>query len=804
MAESKKVKVSVRNLVEFILRSGDIDNSQVSRADADAMQAGSKLHRKLQKQMGAFYTAEVPLSIELPLEEEGLSFSLCVEGRADGIIDYEASALKIMFEPENALLLFNQTLETIIEEIKGTYLDVHYIEEPMEVHLAQAKCYAYIYARDHKQSIIGIRVTYGNLETEEIKQFDYVFDYNELEKWFLAVVKLYQRWASFSLRWSETRDTSIQNLCFPFPYREGQKELVKGVYQTILRKKMLFIEAPTGVGKTISTVYPSIRALGEGTISKIFYLTAKTITRTVASDTIKILSGKGMKLKALTITAKEKVCILDKPDCNPVSCERAKGHYDRVNDAVYDLLISEDEVNKELVEKYADKYCVCPFEMSLDLSLWVDAIICDYNYAFDPNVYLRRFFAGDKSNDYCFLVDEAHNLVDRAREMYSACLYQESFSEVKQYFPDKNAKVYKQLLASIRAFQKKRDLSEEFTVHDTVGDIVLVLMRFLSELDLYLKEHSHLPGHEELLTLYMETRNFLNIHELVDEKYCIYSDCDEENRYIVKLQCMDPSKVLKTYLSKGRASVMFSATLLPITYYMEQLGGNTDDYAMYAQSSFHVENRKLLIGTDVSTKYSRRNATEYKKIADYIISFVNAKTGNYIVFFPSYQMMEEIETIVEEKFEGILLMQNRSMTEEDREAFLAEFVEEPTISVLGFCVMGGIFGEGIDLKSSRLIGAIIVGTGLPMVCNERELFREYYQEVKQAGFEYAYLYPAMNKVLQSAGRVIRTIEDRGAILLLDERFNQKQYLQLFPREWFPYDIVNVGTMKDQLNKFWCE
>lgn len=810
MEEEKVVKVSVRNLVEFILRSGDLDNTKVSKADMDAMQAGSKLHRKIQKQMGSYYTAEVPLKIEVALSDDDfpddiLSYQLVVEGRADGIIDYLSVDSKFdSFVPENELLLINQPLEIIIDEIKGTYADLEHMTEANELHLAQAKCYAYIVAKERNLSVIGVRITYGNLETELMKLFDYVFTYEELETWFLDLVHLYKRWASHMIRWIKKRDESIASLNFPFDYRAGQKDLVKGVYQTIVRKKKLFIEAPTGVGKTISTMYPSIRAMGEGTISKIFYLTAKTITRTVANDTVKLLKAKGMKMKAVTLTAKEKICVIDKPDCNPGSCERAKGHFDRVNDAVYDLLQSEDEVNRDLIEVYAEKHQVCPFEMSLDLSLWVDIIICDYNYVFDPNVYLRRFFAGEKGNDYVFLIDEAHNLVDRAREMYSASLIQEEFHGIKEYIKDKNSKVYKQLLASIRAIQKKRDISENFTVHDSIGDVILVLMRFLTELDAFLKDNLGFEGRDEVLLLYFNVRNFLNIHEILDDKYCIYTECDQDGCYHMKLQCMDPSTNLKTYLSKGRASVLFSATLLPISYYMEQLGGTKEDYAMYATSSFDTANRRLLIGNDVSTKYTRRNAKEYQKIADYITSLVAAKKGNYMAFFPSYQMMEEIEAIIEPTFDGVILMQSKTMSEEDREAFLEEFVEEPKTSVLGFCVMGGIFGEGIDLKSSRLIGAIIVGTGIPQVCNERELFREYYQGKNQMGFEYAYLYPAMNKVLQSAGRVIRTGDDHGVILLLDERFHQKQYVQLFPREWFPYGVVNRSLMQKEVTSFWTD
>ncbi|HWT26940.1 MAG TPA: ATP-dependent DNA helicase, partial [Mobilitalea sp.] len=541
--------------------------------------------------------------------------------------------------------------------------------------------------------------------------------------------------------------------------------------------------------------------MGGGIAEKIFYLTAKTITRTVAEDTFHILGNSGLHMKVVTITAKEKICILDKPDCNPGSCERAKGYYDRVNDAVYDLLINENDISRELINQYADKHCVCPFEMCLDVTLWADAIICDYNYVFDPNVYLRRFFANDKPNDYVFLIDEAHNLVDRAREMYSATLYKDSFLEVKRLIKDKSAILTKQLdICNNDLLKLKRDC-DDFEVLDNIDGFSMHLMRLMAEYETFLQENFILEGKEDILRLYLDVRHFLNIYEIHDDNYTIYMDYDEEERFRLKLQCMDPSRNLLNCMDRGRSAVLFSATLLPINYYMEQLGGKKEDYAVYAPSSFLPENRLIMIGNDVSTKYTRRNEKEYRKILDYILDFTGAKRGNYMVFFPSYQILQAIAELAGDEIEG-LVVQSTSMTEEEKETFLEEFVEDPKKSRVGFCVMGGIFSEGIDLKNNRLIGAVIVGTGLPMVCNERELFRGYFDEKNSKGFDYAYLYQGMNKVLQSAGRVIRTKEDRGVILLLDDRFTQQQYFNLFPREWFPNITVNRASMKGSLESFW--
>ena len=360
--EQPLIRISVRNLVEFILRSGDIDN-RIAAADKDAMLLGGKIHRKIQRRMGADYHAEVTLKYEVPCK----GFLLSVEGRADGIIDTPAGF--------------------VIDEIKGVLKDLDAIKEPIEVHLAQAKCYAYIYATQKKLDEIGVQMTYCNMETEEIKRFQNVYVYEELEQWFWDLIGKYEKWARYQVQWKEKRNASIKKIEFPFSYREGQRDLAASVYRTILRKKKLFIQAPTGVGKTISTVFPAVKAVGEGLGEKIFYLTAKTITRTVAWQAFDTLKEQALRMKVLVLTAKEKICFCEETNCNPEECPYARGHYDRVNDAVYELLTTSDEMNREILEEQARKWKVCPHEMSLDVSEWVDAVICDYNYVFDPNAH---------------------------------------------------------------------------------------------------------------------------------------------------------------------------------------------------------------------------------------------------------------------------------------------------------------------------------------------------------------------------------------------------------------------------------
>lgn len=782
-----KITISVRDLVEFILRSGDIDNRSAGM-DMTAAQDGSRLHKKLQKEAGENYRAEVNLKIEAPVTYDGESFLLCIEGRADGINDCE---------------------EPYIDEIKTTLRTVSKMEEPVAVHRSQAMCYAYIYAEQNGLDEIGIRMTYCNRDTEEIKYFPEKFAFGELKKWFDSLITEYAKWAAWEAKWKRTRNISIAGSRFPFEYREGQRDLVKSVYTTITRNKRLFIEAPTGVGKTISTVFPAVWAMGEDKVGKIFYGTAKTIARTVAEETFAQLQKDGMSIKCVTITSKEKLCVLDKPECNPIACPRAKGHMDRVNDAIYDLITHEDKIDRTVVEQYAEKHNVCPFEMSLDVSLFVDAVICDYNYIFDPTVHLKRYFDGGSKGQYIFLIDEAHNLVERARDMYSAEMVKEDFlaakAALKKIHSDwRHEAIRDRLCTCLDACNKallpmKREC-DEFDVWEECDRFGLALMRFAGVFEDVSKDLSREES-EILLDLYFDARHFLNMHDSIDDDYVIYTDYLPNRNFRLRLQCMEPQRRLKEYLEQARASIFFSATLLPIRYYMEQLGGRAEDYCVYAPSPFDTGKRLLMVGKDVSTKYTRRNETEFAKIAGYIETFVSARKGNYMVFFPSYKMMNDVADMLEGRIEG-LVVQSQNMTEQEKEDFLDAFEVSPDSSRVGFCVMGGIFAEGIDLKDDRLIGVVVVGTGLPMVCNERELFRGYFDKKNHYGFEYAYLYSGMNKVMQAAGRVIRTTDDVGAILLLDERFLSRQYLELFPREWADYKVVSLADAGGELSSFW--
>lgn len=781
--EKERIKISVRNLVEFILRSGNLDNRRTSAADREVMQKGSRIHRKIQKQMKASYKAEVPLK----WEEEYSDFIIEIEGRADGIIDDEEAC--------------------VIDEIKGVYRDLYFLEEPVPVHKAQAMCYAYFYASQKKISKIEVQMTYCHLETEEIKRFREEFSFSYLKKWFEDLLSEYYKWANFQYQRRIERRQSMESLEFPYPYRKGQKELVSGVYHTMRTEKQLFIQAPTGIGKTMAAIFPAVRAVGEGYGDKIFYLTAKTITRTVAEEAFHILKEKGLSYKTISITAKEKLCLCEETDCNPEKCPYAEGHFDRVNAAVFEILNEKDTYLREDLLEQAEKHRVCPYEMCLDISSWVDAVICDYNYVFDPNVYLRRFFGDGVKGDYLFLIDEAHNLVERGRKMYSAVLCKEDFLETAKIVKEHSAKLYKILKKCNRMMLEYKRECDECTVMENIAGLSLQLMNLLGEMENFLEKEHEEKVQKAVLEFSFSVRHFLNMYDIADENYVIYSHYDDEQRFLVTLYCVNPKRNLQECLNKGRGAVFFSGTFLPLPYYRSLFSERRDDYAICASSPFLRENLKLLVACDVSSKYTRRSVSEYEKMAEYIYAMAAGKQGNYMVFFPSYRMLEDIYEIFrakaeERQFKVSCILQSSNMTEKEREEFLEAFQENTTGTLIGFCVMGGIFSEGIDLTGERLIGAAIVGTGLPQVGCEREILKNYYDEKAQNGFAYAYRYPGMNKVLQAAGRVIRTKEDRGVVLLLDERFLQREYLELFPQEWQGYEKCTIKNAGQKIKAFW--
>ena len=775
---NKIIKISIRNLVEFIMRHGSIDNRYTSSIKAIE---GIRGHQRVQKSYGDNYTAEVPLKYTLTYED----LEIMVEGRADGIL----------IEDE----------KTIIDEIKTTTKDLLLIDENTNpLHWAQAKCYGYIYSMQNELDNIDIQITYYNIDTKSTRILRQSYTLKELEEFFFWLIDEYKSWAQLESDWVNKRNESIKKLKFPFEnYRPGQRELAVRVYKSITDSKKCFAQAPTGTGKTISTIFPAIKAMGEDKTSKIFYLTAKTITREVAQNTISLMRKKDLKLKAVTITAKEKICKMDEVNCNPEYCPYANGYFDRINNSLKDILAKYNDYSKDNIEKISEEYMLCPFELSLDLTNLSDVIICDYNYVFDPRVYLKRFF-DTKTTDYTFLIDEAHNLVDRAREMYSATLNEEKFVKVKKLISKKDKRITKVIKEIQSYFEDKPEDLTTLDENDLVEseaplELCEILSSFIKFVDEYLARTNE--ENEELMDLYFDVYSFLSISDFYDKNYTtIYTKTF--NGMTIKIYCVNPQKVIEEKMKKAKSNIIFSATLIPMDYFMKMYSYDEEDFIINLKSPFDVKNRLLMIGDNVATTYNKRFETS-EDIASYIANCVQAKKGNYMVFFPSYKYMELVFEKMKENYPDInTSIQESNMSEEEKEEFLSMFDEDNKETHVGFCVLGGHFSEGIDLTNDKLIGVIIVGVGMPQIGIERDIIKDHMKDSNK-GFDYAYVYPGMIKVLQAAGRCIRTDDDKGVILLLDKRYSQRIYQSLFPYEWYPnFRVRKSDDVKTLCEKFW--
>ena len=790
------ISISVRHLVEFILRSGDIDRRH-SASSAEAMQMGSMIHRKLQEEQSTEdydYRAEVPLKFIHEADE----YELVIEGRADGIITLD-----------------NQV---IIDEIKSVYGDVKHLEEPKEVHLAQAKVYAAIVAEQRALREVGVRMTYCSIDSMEIKYFHYSYTIGEITQFLKELINAYHKWAVFIVQWKKLRNASASELEFPYPYREGQKELAANVYRTIYHRKRLFLMAPTGVGKTLCVTFPAVKAIGEGRTDKIFYLTGKTVTGQAAVEAFDAMASKGLKIKTVVIAGREKVCLNEEVKCNPDECPYAKGHFDRVNDVLYNLLTSADIYSREDLSDAALKAGVCPYELALDLATFADAVICDYNYVFDPKAALADYFAPGKDGSELILVDEAHNLVDRARQMYSASLDSARIAAVRKKLRNavKNGEFPKriptragtQLGKLVKILDDLSDRHGDFAENVDKDEFILIAGKALALFEdmLDAKELKGLFDDEDILNFYFELNSFVFTAGLYDEEsYVNYIERTHENNVRIKLMCVNPSSNLMEYLGK-RSAVFFSATLIPVTYYIDLISADRRDYTVYARSTFDNNRCGHFIVEDVSSLYKQRGEQTYNNIARVIKDVCSQREGNYMAFFPSYSFMDEVYSIYEEKFaqDGIAAVkQAKSMSEEARNAFLEEFRNRKSGNLVGFCVLGGVFSEGIDLKEDALIGALVVGTGLPMLTKERELLKKHFDLREMNGFDYAYRFPGIIKVLQAAGRVIRTEKDLGIVVLMDERFTGRGYKGLFPEEWDNITETDSYAIGEEVNGFWA-
>ena len=849
----RTLRTSVRRLVEFLLRCGDIDSDNDWRGGIEAMLAGGEIHRKLQAAAGVSYQAEVslassvffpggafsPHAARLEIREDAVGnqdgFFLRVEGRADGIIDDGANPL-------------------VIDEIKGVSRDVSSIDDPVPMHEAQALCYAYLHLRTTRGSAtlatafgerVVIRLTYASMTTGEVRQIERTYDVPEIEEWFFSLLAKAQRWAAWRVRHDELRAKSLSSLAFPLEPREGQREIMDAVAVAIREGSRLYVQAPTGSGKTIATMYPALKAMGSGEVSRVAFLTAKTMTRRSAIECLDLFRQQGIAANALVMTARDKICPLRDGNrsaevrsrplaslCNPVECPLARGHYDSVNDALYEAITTCDVLDADHVRKVAACHHVCPYELQRDAARWSDVVICDYHYAFAPSARLVGL-AEESGADTVFLVDEAHNLVERMREMYSAELSVTDLKGLERILPSRApfVELLKAMRSAVVSFPKwDKALPSESRAggggrgrrpgHQVVhmSDAFVESLGAISDgVDAALEKLSPSAGGahgdgsraevlggrmiEAFLTLRdtgYKIRAFLGAFQRSEAGYVTFLGRAEGGGRRLKIYCVDPSHDLGERLEQAKAAVLFSGTLLPMDYHRKLLAARDDDVSVYAHSSFDHRHRQVLIGTDVTARFSRRGPALYARIAKYLVKLTRMRPGNYLAFLPSYAMLEEVAKalgpLVGQRTR--VMRQRAGMREGDRERFVDEFrmAREKGTSLVGLCVLGGIFGESIDLPGESLVGVVVVGTGMPGISDEREVIKGYFDAEKGKGFSYAYTYPGMIKVLQAAGRLIRTEEDCGVVLLLDDRFLERELQKAFPREWKNVRTCTLETL----------
>ena len=775
----KSLTLSVHQLVDFLLRTGDIDNRVFNRS---SMSEGTKVHANYQAKQGSDYISEYPLLHRFVVE--GVDITL--QGRADGIIKRKNG-------------------EYIIDEIKSTVEDLKiFRDDNFDWHIGQAKCYALLFSLEQGLDSISVRLTYIKQGKEKEKRIEeYFFLTVELEQFVHSLMEDYLDFYNIIFRHIEAKNKSIEGLSFPFKeYRAGQRELAKYCYAIAKNGGRFYSEAPTGIGKTMSTLYPFIKASTLDEETKIFYLTAKTPGKESAYNAVNILKDNGLICNDIVITAKDKICFSKGKACNPDECPFAKGYYNKIQAVLKYTLANYSTFDAETIVRIARENEICPFEYELDLSLFSDIIICDYNYMFDPISYMKRYFDEDASH-HLALVDEAHNLIDRSRDMYSATISHKKYLEAKKSVRHSKHVKLKRALSKVTKLLKDGLEGREDGEHilDHFPEEVYNVFNYFLEICQDINKNEHKEMTKELLDFYLDVNEFIRLSDYYCDKYILYLKV-HEGLLDIHLFCLDASSFIAKTMKKVKGTVLFSATLQPIEYYIDTLGGDKkEDPRLILPSPFPIDNLKILVAPKVSVKYKNREKS-YEEVGEYINSFIKNKVGNYFIYSPSYEYMERLLSFVNLN-EVEYYVQNKEMSEEEREAFLLNFKPSPEKTTLGFLVIGGAFSEGIDLVSDRLIGAVIIGIGMPRINFENDQIAQYYKNQELPGHDYAYLNPGMNKIMQAVGRVIRSEEDRGAVLLVDERYLNRQYRDLYREEWKNYEVVlSPQEVEDTLKDFY--
>ncbi len=772
----KVITLSVHSLVDFLFRKGDIDERVFNNS---TMQEGTRLHAYYQGKQGKAYLSEYYLNEDFKYKD----YIFRIDGRADGVILNEDSAT--------------------IDEIKSTVVELEeFFNTEGEWHLAQAKVYALMVAHQHNYERINIQLSYiHQIDKREMYRF-FTFTKDELEADILSMLEQYISFYEMIEEHIEKRNKSAEVLSFPFEkFRKGQKTLAKYAYAIARDGGLLFAEAPTGIGKTMSTLFPFVKSLKDGENDKIFYLTAKGSGKEIAYNSMSILKENGLDAYDIIITSKDKICPHPDKGCNPDECPLAKGYYSILKEALVYALKNETDFTRATIEKIATHFGICPFEFSLDLSLFSDVVICDYNYFFDPTVYLRRYFDENRYTSL-LLVDEAHNLVERGRGMYSASFDQFSFKLAKKAV---RSLEHKKIKNAIKRISK---IFNEFEEHED-GEFLLeggLDDKTLRGIDAYLlasvdvSKYHHAYASEEFMDFYFSLNRFRKIYDFYGSNFALYLTKTQSN-ISINLFCLDPSDLLRNNLNRIKGKILFSATLSPTDYYIDMIGGAPYDPLLSLSSPFKRENLLVMIAPNISIRYKNREST-LRQVVEYIETAIKCKVGNYFIYVPSYEYLNQIRNLLN-KEDYDLIVQEKDMDETSKEQFLSLFKEKPTKTTLGLLVIGGAFSEGVDLVSDRLIGVIIVGVGLPQICFERDLIKDYYQKKNGSGFDYAYTDPGMNKVMQAVGRVIRSERDKGIALLIDDRYLSSNYRSLFDKSWPHYEVVTTPEDISKLtNQFW--
>lgn len=765
--------LSVHQLVDSILRSGDIDDRIYNK---ETMKEGSSIHGAYQKRQGDNYLAEYPLSgtFSRPLG------TIFLQGRADGI--YYSSS------------------KATIEEIKSTVDDLEdFFSSQEKWHLGQALCYALMFMDEKNLKEISIKLVYISQKNNNdtlIKKYDFCYD--EVKSKVDEIIDAYFVFHKPFYDHIKERDESVKPLPFPFKkFRLGQRELAKYAFGIAKNGGFLFAEAPTGIGKTMSSLYPFIKNFKDNKKEKIFYLTAKSTGLNSVKTAINELRNNNLDIKDIYISSKEKICLCPGHFCNPSDCIFAKGYYSKIKAATVSSFKENVSFDMAFILKKAREFEICPFEFQLDLSLWCDLVVIDYNYFFDPFVYLDRFFSSlvDMSKDM-ILIDEAHNLIDRGRMMYSSYL---SISDLKKV---KKSLISKEFASSKRALNKlEKSLKDLFLEkEEEIQEVPLEITKAIESLKrARQKENKEKPLRYPSVykDFFKEANRFLSLYEeYFDSTYRLYIENDT-----LYMLCVDPSRYLFDRLNRTSSVLSFSATLSPISYFMEASIGKEKPYLLLP-SPFPKENFKLLIAPKLSLRYTDREKTK-EEVASYLKEFVVSKIGNYFIYFPSYGYLQSILPLLDFPSSN-LYMQSKNMNEEEKILFLENFPSNPKSTNVGLLVLGGTFSEGIDLPDDRLIGVAIVGIGIPQVCKENELIKEYYDKKENGnGFDYAYKNPGINKVMQAVGRLIRSESDVGAALLIDDRYLKEDYRLMFSRIWEEYEVVtSPKEIKTSLSNFY--